>query len=991
MTLGDGTTFYLGTQGEGVAGVYWEPLLAKDGAVSSGSAFMASDVQLATMTFTILDQPTSYAGGRTFSAMLAEHDFVGADVVLVIAPRGIDITTDGLQKFVGVVQSLSVTTGEVKFRAKQGRDWNRVVQPVTVTRAGNPAALEATVGSVIPIALGRLGGQPMRPPFANPYGDEFRIRELIAGGLRAGQAVVIDAGRGGFGATTTRAKIAVASHAVKQLGSFSPNWGTSPFLEQSDGKLHSVDPLLADVFNNDTDGAGFYLPDGTASVYAPVFPVDIELGTNYADSPRAVLDPANEFTSARFDYAGGKRFLYARLPNLENFGKLNSIIVYVIYRGGPSVTLLKVFLNNTKKGVAQGGVVLVPTAGYAPGFVNINVATTDLVVPTNPWEWGDCRIDIYFDGVGTGTAEVIACGVAVQYAPKRDVLESRKVVESVQVQRTHNVPGERRRQPVTVTQEREVMQNVTEVRGKFYSNVYGRADDVSGTYTGTPSAVIERAPDVARYILETFGGVPLGGVVTGVGEFGSFVDARAALKTRRGTDSVIGLMLSEEVDINAAIAWVADACASEPILSEFTNQWEFHPWRVDPPLTYALPISRYDLLDPEATVGVEMTPDTDVLSSLRVVYGWDARSRSYLHETTIGANKSVSGHFYRNLRDASCAIVLNVNDKLDWTGTLTGAHTYTIGAGNHTPTQLLSALHSAFTATHAVGLGAIIATGVNDKLPIYDGANKTVTLDPGDYGTMEALAAHVQTKLNQSSTLWTAVYSPTTRKFTFGRTTGVGNFTFGLVSANTCASTLGWNCGTDVSIGNPGISQTAVSLYECEVGHVSISTIEEFNLNWKSGPNGLDGTKRSAWEALGFDWVADQLGIGLNIKRHMGWCPKSDTEKLLANADLVYGQRRAVTRDARALYDTPTALALRDRLVTLRSKSRALVSFSSEVLADMRRGDVFEFHADMDTLKPYPVPGSGGSWVGRKFRVLETLSRFGGSWHTEVVAIDVTD
>lgn len=981
-----GPTLNFATQTMTTPGRHWEPLLGRDGAVSCPGSYMQTDVAFATLAFSVDDRPCSAAGGDVVSSLLAAYDFVGAGVTLWLSVDGAPFDVDALPRFVGVVQTFQTQMGVVKFRAMQTRDWNRNIQPRLVTRKDNPAALEATVGSPIPIAVGNVLGTPMRPPIVNPYGDEYRIRELIAGGTRAAQAVVIDAGRGGPGATTTRAKVAVASHAIKQLGNATPNWGTSPFVEQGES-LHSIDPVIpTDIFNTDPDGAGFFLPDGNAIVFAPIYPVDIETAALYADNPRAILDPTNEFTAARMDWSGSKRALYGRLPHMENFGAITSGIVYVIYRGSSTLSTLQMTIRNTKRGAGQS--IGMPATAWAFGFANINVPSNSLVWPLNGWEFGDCRIDFDFTGApGAGFADIIACGFAVQYVPKREVLSSQKVVQPMQIQRQAPSAPRDRKEKVTVTEERLVEQNITEVRSKFYANYKGKVD-AAGLYTGTVGAVIERPSDVARWLLEASGGVNPASIEVGVGGFGSFVDARALLKTELNTDFVIALGLSEAIDVNAVLAMVGDSCASQFLLSEFTGLWEMHPWRTAPATTYDMPISRRDLLDPETVVKVEMTPDTNVLSGLRVAYGWDSFTRSFLHETSISATGSVAGHYFRNLRDATCKVTASVNDKIDWTGGTTGAHTYTLGAGDHTPTQLLAALDAAFSAvTRSVAVGGIITAGVNDQLPITASAvNLLATLIPGEY-SMEALAAHVQARLNLVSTGWVCTYSATTRKFTLGRGAGVSwTLRFGTGGAATCAAVLGY--GLDNITGASG---PTVAPFEAAAGHVAVSLTEEFDFKWKTGTNGLDGTKLSAWEVLGFDWIADQQGIGLGIKRHNGWTPKTDLEKKLVIADAKFGKRKEVTRDARGIYDTLTARALRNRLVTLMSKPRAVVSFASEVLADLRRADVFEFSSDMDEVKPYPVPGSGGSWAGRKFRVLETTQRFGGSWHTEVVAIDVTD
>jgi hypothetical protein len=69
--------------------------------------------------------------------------------------------------------------------------------------------------------------------------------------------------------------------------------------------------------------------------------------------------------------------------------------------------------------------------------------------------------------------------------------------------------------------------------------------------------------------------------------------------------------------------------------------------------------------------------------------------------------------------------------------------------------------------------GTFRVTASNKNVYINDGTNKTVTLTEGDY-TYSTLAAHVQTKLNASSTLWVCTYDfvGSTFKFTINRTSG---------------------------------------------------------------------------------------------------------------------------------------------------------------------------------------------------------------------------
>ena len=111
---------------------------------------------------------------------------------------------------------------------------------------------------------------------------------------------------------------------------------------------------------------------------------------------------------------------------------------------------------------------------------------------------------------------------------------------------------------------------------------------------------------------------------------------------------------------------------------------------------------------------------------------------------------------------------------------------------------------------------------------------------------------------------------------------------------------------------------------------------------------------------------------------------------MYAASDLLFGQKREVNLDGRALYDTDTALELRDRLSALKGMPRALPRFSTEIHADVELGEVMTFAADVDTLQAYSAPQTDGSGAGKAFRVLEVHQQFGSSWHTELGLVDLT-
>ena len=974
-------------------GSHWEPLLGKAISISSPGGFLSSDVNLGTADFRLVDKRASFvANGETVSTVLANYDVVGATVTIILWERGLSSWEDRLERFVGVIQTYRVTTGEIRLSAIQPVDWNRDVTPRRITMQEYPQAPEESVGAALPTILGRIPGLPMRRPFAASYSDLQYIRELVAGGVRMAPGVLVDTGRGG-GGTNPPARVLFAGHRCAQIGVYSGQRGTSIWLEGKDNVPHVLNVPPARVVNDDA-GAGCTIPDGTGSAYAPIYPTDLRLVADYASNPRAILERQNEVVFARLDYTAGQRNLIAMLGSAPDHGKIVHAYAQIVYRSSAVLTGARFKVTNTALGISATTPI---SASLTESFMTIDLGTAwgASALPDEPWDFAQCELSVVWEGGGTynGSLEVVLMGILVEYLPAQETLGIEKRLETVTVPRPRLGPGRHRPRhgshvySAPSASEREVLTTIKELRGKFYANVHGVPDDASGTYTGTALAVIERPCDVARYVLEAFAGAAADRVETGLGEFGSFVDARALLRTWTNRDMILGLHLSDAVDVQTVLGWIMAASASSLILSEYTGRWEFHPWRVSPDPTYTIPVSKEDLLDPDTAIEVELTPLANILSGLRVSYGYDGLAKTYPHECAISGDGSSGGHGFRNLRDAFLTVTAGINDKIDTYQASGGAITHVLAPGAYSPESLVSALKAAFPGTSQnVAVGGIIVYGVNDRIVVTDGTYKGVSIPAGTY-SMENLAAMLQARIATVSTGWTVTYSRTSRKFTFARSSTPAGLAFLSGAEQTCAAVVGFGL-RDLS-GSSSYTSDGV----CEEGLVAIAKTQEFDLRWRTGTNGLLGTKQTASEVLGFDYRNDDVGIGRGGPgyRHVGYCPKSALESTILTVDQRLGKRREVPLEGRALYDSETALEVRNRLVALLGGPRGVVTFSSEKHPDLRRGDVFEFAEDMDALRPYPVPGSGASWIGRRFRVLETHQRAGDSWHSEIVAVDVTD
>jgi hypothetical protein len=95
--------------------------------------------------------------------------------------------------------------------------------------------------------------------------------------------------------------------------------------------------------------------------------------------------------------------------------------------------------------------------------------------------------------------------------------------------------------------------------------------------------------------------------------------------------------------------------------------------------------------------------------------------------------------------------------------------------------------------------GNFTISDANNKVYINDGADKTVTLTNGNYA-YSALATHIQTQLNASSSGWTVSYSTTTYKFTVGRASGTALLRFSQTT-NAVWDAVGYTGSSDTDAG----------------------------------------------------------------------------------------------------------------------------------------------------------------------------------------------
>lgn len=734
------------------------------------------------------------------------------------------------------------------------------------------------------------------------------------------------------------------------------------------------------------------------------------------DNPNALLDPSTEFAYCRLDthgaggLSGGAGAVVARFGDVEAQGTAVDVEFVVTYRTSAVVASVFLAILQTHPGTSETaiyGPVLLPAstsittrrislvadcAGWPSGVQVPSFATSQYKIEMGiaaqpPWD-GDVSLPPY----QYGSLDWFQAGAAVRYTPSQLDLTTGKTLVPVVLPRPSSNSGIDSSSFTTYT-EKAFDTNVSDQTGEFFANVEGWADP-DGTFTGSAGALVERPPDVVNHILQTYGGVDPLAITTGAGALGSFVDARAALKTWAGTDMVLGFSFSTPTAISALLSWIMSASVSDVWRATSDGSWRFLPWLPAPALTFPRLLTLLDLMDPTTGPALAVTPDANALSGLSVNHGYDALAGGYLHTSAATASSSVAGFEFHSMRDGGPFVVVTTgDDAVDVIYADGSTATVLLPAGTYTRESIIGQLCSSFGSGWSFGFGDEVVVLKNDCITTTVGAaTVNAYMTPGTY-TCEARATEAARALNAVTAGggWAVTYNRATRRYTFARAGG-GYLAFGSgdMPSRSAAALFGF-----ASV-NHGFGTTWTAPGEVEEGRLGISVPAAATLRWRNGPKGLLGTKTSAWELLGFDWVVDANGVvdaGSSVSGtyFVADCPRFELEGVLASANAVTGEKTPVQVDGRCLYDGRTAVEVRNRLVALLPPPRGVVTFASETLPELERGDVFGFSADVDGLRPYGVAGTDGSWAGKVFRVLEEHANFGDAWHSEIVAIDLTN
>jgi|SRR5882672_7415167 len=971
-------------------GVYWEQFITEAENIEAPGDFNGNTVQLCSTSFTMARRKlASQAVNDDLMDHIAAFRWIGATVTYYLWETSLSDFADAFQVFKGVIQNYDVEENAVLFSCLQRRNYNFSMTPIIVSKDRFPRAPETSLGSVLPTCYGALRDVPARPPASN-YGDFQQGIVSVAGGRRAFKGVVTKVGRGN---ATEKGQVLFAGHACKTF--HDQTKGCTPYILIGD-RLAQVDPNSGTIVNG-ASGTGFDIDDITTTDDDPFntfFPIPasniVLVGANNVESPRSALDPYNDTSYARLDWDAGFKEVRFNFPSVPSPGSLREAFLVFGYTSVGSMANVRL---RVEEGVASSNYTptgsatprgescfIAPYAGGPPGW-------GAFPLPNAPYDFGDQgKIwRLYFTAAAAGVSlNLFYIGIVCRIRPDWPVIHAARFTFPPEPHQKGIKSRHRLNYPVPA---------ITRVDSTFFVTLDGYEDNGGGDYTGVASALIERPCDIITHALVTYGAQSLSNVERGSSTFGSLVLARDLLKTWRGSDMVNAIAVTQPMDVISFIEEIAGDAFCQPYISRFTDKWHLVPWRRASASDYDFIFGLDHITEP--TPALFMQPDTAAITALRIPYGYDEQTGTYLHECRLSPSDSSSGFFYRNIRDGNTVVIASKNDRInfhdgaDHTCTLTAAAYVSLGAlALEAQTQMRSVAGGGITI--AVAPCFEIVASFNTKLDFkYGGTTYAATIDVGHYyDDPNALCANIAAKMNAlaPAAAFAVTYNATTNKFKFTVTGTPAGVTDGLLfgtgtnKLTSIGPTLGFTYA-DASITVP-----ASSVFEVEPENVYfVIAGGTLKLKWETGADGLNaGTPRYAASLFGHDPVRDISGT--TIPPHSPVRARELAQKALETA---YGPKTEQETVLRSVVDTDTAREIRNRRASLTGTPRAEIRFITEHAPDLERGRVIQFSHDFTSVSHYPVFGSDGLWSSKIFRVTEVTQHLVSSWHQEVVAVEI--
>lgn len=914
-------------------------------------------------------------GADRLGTMLSAYDYRSAIVTLFYWFEGME-DADLQPVFSGTVNWPKVERTAVTLYLMQSRVWNADLPREAIDLASYPNSIQHGIPK--PLVMGEWRALNLHaPPFTTPFGLKPNHEDAGAGGGVI-PGLLVDPGTG-----NDDAKVLYAGHECLNL--IDRANGFSQFMRGSN-LLNPLDTAgLTEVLG--ASESAVVVDDEALQVFAAVIPIDVRLTSanpvNTAGDPKNAMRVFDDRNYAVLDQGAGKTRLQLMLPNLTPLGYIESVEVQIAFSGDvANDRSLQAYPYNPDTNASGSK----PSAASNVATIGMLAGTWDGSWWTRQWDFGgntggssvvDLRVDFVSGGAGANKARIYWAVLVVKYRPARAV-----VVPALQAKAVQDVfgPGGRRETRTdarsgTIVRFRayEASPAVYNLAGDFYANVRGQPDDVGGTFTGSGGALIQQAPDIARYLLNEYGGVDLADIEDGAEDFGSFVRARGLCRDGSVDDWNSALYVSEFTDLATVLRALCDQALMAVRVNRFTGKWQCLPWRIAPRPDFARRLSwaRKDLLE----VSAEMTSDTEIQNAYRVRYRWDFYRNNAVLEAFLNAASSSPGFTNPGSLDQELRITSSTN-KLRWEGV-----TDTLASALYaTPIDLAAEIRTQMR-THDgqmhVGHGFWIATGFNDSLifGIPSGPTPTITIPPGWYSG-HSLAMRVERLMNEIQALrvFSVTYSDTTNKFTFSATGG--NFTLKGDDVNYLTSTLAV-MGIITQTSSAATYTAPLPRYGDRFWWLSKS----------AGSLSFDNTVANTCAPV----IGMQVGLTYNPNpgTRVAHSEISTGHRIgLAATSRAYKKGREVAIDAQTIRNEAVAIMLRNRLFDMTARPRVVLRFKSTRCASLETGRIVTFDDSMDDVLPYPDRTDEPTWQDRTFVVLEVLQRMRRARYQEVLALE---
>lgn len=161
----------------------------------------------------------------------------------------------------------------------------------------------------------------------------------------------------------------------------------------------------------------------------------------------------------------------------------------------------------------------------------------------------------------------------------------------------------------------------------------------------------------------------------------------------------------------------------------------------------------------------------------------------------------------------------------------------TVTASSELANFAVSSAFDGFRFTGYRPTGAFEITSANKFIYINDGTDKSIELTEGVYSTPQLMAAHIQTRLNASSSNWTCTYSNSNLKFTIGRSSGTADLRFA-VTTQAAWDTLGY-LGSSTTAAGTGLAADVIRIHTSEFIDFDLGEARNVGCFIAIGPSGL--------------------------------------------------------------------------------------------------------------------------------------------------------